>query len=94
MAHQPNHRPNSRVSSWRANERPAFDRARDELFAQVSRCRVMDALPEHQAPWFDDAVQYLEETYPQLSKAELTQLRQAGERFATPAKRAPSAEIA
>lgn len=77
-----------RTTSWRANERPAFDRARDELFAQIMKCRVGEALPEHQAPWFDDAVEYLRESYADLSRAELDQLRQAGERFAQPPKAA------
>lgn len=78
----------ARTTSWRANERPAFDRARDELFAQIMKCRVGEALPEHQAPWFDDAVDYLRESYPDLSRPELDQLRQAGERFAQPPRSA------
>jgi hypothetical protein len=87
-------RPNSRTTSWRSAERPPFDLARDELFAQITRCRVRDAAPEHQAPWFDDAVEYLRESYPALTRAELDQLRQAGERFAAPAKVAPRPQTA
>jgi hypothetical protein len=87
-------RPNPRTTSWRSAERPAFDHARDELFSQVTRCRVRDAEPEHQAAWFDDAIQYLHETYPSLGRDELDQLRQAGERFAAPAKVAPRPQSA
>jgi hypothetical protein len=81
-------RTNPRTSSWRPAERSEFDQARDELFSQITRCRVGDAQPEHRAPWFDDAIHYLHETYPGLSRGELDQLRQAGEHFAAPAKSA------
>jgi hypothetical protein len=77
-------RSKSRTTSWRTAQRPAFDLARDELFAQITRCHVGDAAPEHQAPWFDDAMEYFREIHPALTRAELNQLRQAGERFAAP----------
>jgi hypothetical protein len=74
------------IRSWQANEKPAFDRARDELFGQITQCRVRDADAEHQAPWFDDAMEYFRERYPSLDKAQLQALREVGERFAEPSK--------
>lgn len=77
------------MRSWRANEKPAFDRARDELFAQITKCRVMDAEPEQQGPWFDDAMDYLHERFPDLSRPQIDELRGVGERFAEPPKAHP-----
>jgi hypothetical protein len=63
------------------------DQARDELFSHILRCGVIEALPEHQKEWFDDTMQYLAERYDDLSDAELTQLRELGERYCQPVRR-------
>ena len=63
-----------------------FEQARDELFQHIMRCGVVGAAPEHQTEWFDDTIGYLSERYPELNKAELTELRTLGSRFAQPPK--------
>lgn len=64
-----------------------FEQARDELFQQIMRCGVIGSAPEHQAEWFDDTIAYFGDRFPELSPAELTELRTLGDRFSQPAKR-------
>ena len=68
-----------------------FDQARDEMFSHILRCGVIEALPEHQKEWFDDTMQYLMERYEDLTEAELNQLRELGERYCQPVRRAAAA---
>ena len=65
----------------------AYEEARDELFQHVMQCGVIGAEPEHQTEWFDNTIAYLTERYPELSPAQMTELRTLGERFAQPPKR-------
>ncbi len=65
----------------------SFDQARDELFSHILRCGVIEALPEHQAGWFDDTMQYLADRYENLSDESLRQLRALGERYCQPVQR-------
>lgn len=62
-----------------------FDLARDELFSQIHRCGVMQAVPEQQAEWLEDTTAYLGERFPQLTQAELEELATVGRRFCQPA---------
>ena len=64
-----------------------YEEARDELFQHVMQCGVIGAEPEHQTEWFDNTIAYLAERYPELSPAQITELRTLGERFAQPPKR-------
>ena len=64
-----------------------FEQARDELFQHIMRCGVIGSAPEHQAEWFTDTMAYLSDRYPELSPAELIELRTLGDRFSQPAKR-------
>ena len=64
-----------------------FEQARDELFQHIMRCGVIGSAPEHQAEWFTDTMAYLSDRYPELSPAELVDLRTLGDRFSQPAKR-------
>ena len=71
-----------------------FDQARDELFQQIMTCGVVGADAEHQREWFDDAMKYFSERYPELSEPQSADLRKLGERFAQPPKaRARRADI-
>ena len=63
-----------------------FDQARDELFQQIMTCGVVGADAEHQREWFDDAIKYFSERYPELGDMQSTELRKLGERFAQPPK--------
>lgn len=63
-----------------------FEEARDELFQHIMRCGVIGAAPEHIEEWFSETFTYLEGRYPELSKAQLTELRTLGTRFAQPPK--------
>jgi hypothetical protein len=65
----------------------SFDQARDELFSHILRCGVIEALPEHQAEWFDDTMQYLADRYEDLTDESLRQLRTLGERYCQPVQR-------
>jgi len=71
-------------------QRPAtptpFEESRDELFQHIMQCGVVGSGPDDQKSWFDETMQYLRDRYPELSDAELTQLRTLGERFAQPPK--------
>lgn len=69
-----------------------FDQARDELFQHIMRCGVVGADPEHQSEWFDDTIAYIAERYPELSDAQVTELRTLGGRFCQPPKARTSVE--
>ena len=62
-----------------------FDNARDELFSHIHRCDVLKAAPEQQTGWLNETVEYLAETFPGLTDAEITELREIGTRFCRPA---------
>ena len=66
-----------------------FDQARDEMFQHIIRCGVIGSAPEHQAEWFGQTMEYLEDRYHELGPAQITELRTLGERFCQPPK-APS----
>lgn len=68
-----------------------FEQARDELFQQIMTCGVVGADAEHQREWFDDAMKYFSERYPELGGMQSTELRKLGERFAQPPKARASA---
>jgi hypothetical protein len=63
-----------------------FDQARDELFSHIHRCGVLQAAAEDQIEWMDETLEFMEERYPELTKAELAQLRDLGLRFCQPVK--------
>lgn len=65
----------------------SFDQARDEMFSHILRCGVIEALPEHQKDWFDDTMQYIVDRYEELTKENVAQLRQLGERYCQPVQR-------
>ena len=62
-----------------------FDRARDELFAHINRCDVLQASEDQRTAWMDDTVEYLNERYPALSSEQLGELKEIGSRFCQPA---------
>jgi hypothetical protein len=69
-----------------------FEQARDELFQHVIRCGVIGASSEHQNEWFDNTIDYFADRYPELTDAQVEELRTLGQRFAQPAKgKAPDA---
>ena len=45
----------------------------------------------NQREWFDDAIKYFSERYPELGDMQSTELRKLGERFAQPPKARASA---
>ncbi|MBX6333472.1 MAG: hypothetical protein IRY91_16610 [Gemmatimonadaceae bacterium] len=47
---------------------------------------MLQAAPEHQAEWFDDTMAYLDDRYPELSEAQLSELKTLGTRFCQPPK--------
>lgn len=61
------------------------ERARDELFSHINRCGVLQAAPEDQVTWMDETIEYLGERYPDLTDADLRDLRTVGMRFCKPA---------
>jgi hypothetical protein len=63
-----------------------FDQARDEMFQHIIRCGVIGSAPEHQAEWFGQTMEYLEDRYHELSPAQVAELRTLGERFCQPPK--------
>jgi len=71
-----------------------FEQARDEMFQHIMRCGVIGSAPEHQAEWFTETMSYLSDRYPELSPAELTDLRTLGDRFSQPAKRPEQLPVA
>jgi len=70
-----------------------FEQARDELFQHIIRCGVLQAAPEHQSEWFTDTMAYLEERFPELSEAQLTELKTLGVRFCQPPKTNTESEV-
>jgi hypothetical protein len=65
-----------------------FEEARDEMFQQIMQCGVIGAEPDHQGEWFRGTMAYLSDRYPELSSAQLVELRTLGDRFVQPPKRA------
>ena len=76
----------NRAGSKRSDKREpnAFDHARDELFRAIRQCGVMDADEAEQTAWMDETVAYLKERHPDLSNAQLTELKETGIRFCQP----------
>jgi hypothetical protein len=68
----------------------AYDEARDELFQHIMRCGVTGAELEHVKEWFDDTMVYFTDRYPELTPAQLAELRTLGERFAQPPRVSPT----
>ena len=66
-----------------------FEQARDEMFQHVMRCGVVGAEAEHQNGWFTDTMSYLADRYPELTPAQIGELRAMGERFVQPPKASP-----
>jgi hypothetical protein len=62
----------------------AVDRARDELFSAIRQCGVIDAWEPDREAWMDETLMFMAERYPELSPAELKQLRLTGLRFCRP----------
>jgi hypothetical protein len=61
-----------------------IDRARDELFRAIRQCGVIDAERDDQIGWMDETLTYMKERHPDLTEADLMQLREAGLRFCQP----------
>jgi hypothetical protein len=61
------------------------DRARDELFSHINRCGVLKATSPDQDTWMAETIEYIGERYPDLSDADLVELRTVGLRFCQPA---------
>lgn len=61
-----------------------LDRARDELFSHIHRCGVLKADTQQQSEWMDDTIEYFSERFPELSREQLTELREIGLRFCSP----------
>ena len=66
------------------HQKSDVDLARDDLMSHIHRCGVLKAMPEHQLEWLNDTVDYLGECYPALDEAQLTELKQIGQRFCQP----------
>jgi hypothetical protein len=60
------------------------DRARNELFSAIRQCGVIGAAEDDQIEWMDDTIRFLAERYPELSPADLEQLKGTGLRFCQP----------
>ena len=60
------------------------DRARNELFSAIRQCGVLEAAEDDQSEWMDDTIRFLAERYPELTPAELEQLKMTGLRFCQP----------
>ena len=59
---------------------------------QKSACTIAAEIKDqHQREWFDDAMKYFSERYPELGDMQSTELRKLGERFAQPPKARASA---
>jgi len=61
------------------------DRARDELFSHINRCRVLQASPEDQMRWMNETISYMGERYPDLTDTDLHDLYSIGIHFCKPA---------
>ena len=83
--HGPSNSNNNRGRRDSAPPTP-FEEARDELFQHVMQCGVIGADPEHQGEWFDQTMAYFTDRFPELTPAQLKELRTLGERFAQPPK--------
>ncbi len=66
--------------------RPAdgFELARNELFSAIHQCGVMRAPEEERNEWMDDTVNFLAERHPDLTSAQISELREVGIRFCQP----------
>ena len=62
------------------------ERARNELFSAIRQCGVIAAAEDDQIEWMDDTIRFLAERYPELTPAELEQLKVTGLRFCQPVK--------
>ncbi|GAC1652795.1 MAG: hypothetical protein NVS4B3_15300 [Gemmatimonadaceae bacterium] len=65
-----------------------FEEARDELFQAIMRCGVAGSTVEHQEEWFSETMAYFAERFPELTEAQMDELRVLGGRFAQPPKSA------
>lgn len=74
----------ARKKHGRSATKSLFDQARDELFSHIHRCDVIGATEEQQIEWMDDTLEFMAERYPDLSRAELEDLRTLGLRFCQP----------
>ena len=83
---------NSRSRSRPVAAPTPFEEARDELFQHIMRCGVVGAEPAHVADWFSETMGYMAERFPELSEAQVAELRTLGERFAQPPKARQQAE--
>jgi hypothetical protein len=81
-----NNNSNANRGRQTAGSASPFEEARDELFQHVMQCGVIGAEAEHQGEWFDQTMSYMTDRYPELSPAQLKELRTLGERFAQPPK--------
>lgn len=62
----------------------ALDRSRDELFSAIRQCGVIGASEEDQLAWMEDTLQFMKERHPELTSAELQELKETGLRFCQP----------
>jgi len=62
-----------------------FAQARDELFSHINRCGVLQATEEDREHWMDETIEYLGERFPDLTDADLAELKAVGIRFCQPA---------
>jgi hypothetical protein len=61
------------------------DRARDELFSHINRCRVLEAAHADQEHWLQETMEYLGDRYPDLEDGDLRDLYRVGMAFCRPA---------
>jgi len=87
MANKKTHGNNNRGRRDAVATSTPYEEARDELFQHVMQCGVIGAEPDDQREWFDATVAYLTDRYPELTPAQMQELRTLGERFAQPPKR-------
>jgi hypothetical protein len=71
-----------------------FEEARDELFQHIMRCGVVGAEPADVEEWFTETMQYMADRFPELSPAQIAELRTLGQRFAQPPKARPQPDPA
>jgi len=75
---------NRRPAPRAATPQTTMDRARDELFSAIRQCGVLGADRDDQIEWMEDTLAFMKDRHPELSHAELQQLREAGVRFCQP----------
>ena len=63
-----------------------YEEARDELFQHIMSCGVIGAGTEDQSEWFNATLAYMADRFPELTAAQIGELRTLGERFAQPPK--------